>query len=356
MGYAVLHYNNNNTVPIGNIIFDIAGVLTGTYTSVNQITTSGFNSNLSTIVNSAGRGNWEFVYPATHGTKSTTSHTFVLRAPCISSGSKYKFVQLISQAGTSTLQSSGNLYNIGNSGAIGLLVRGCTAATSTTALSNPTYYNTFSSSSFDYRSSSRTIFTGPYFYMSWSSRHLLIISSVLGQDTFLAHVGIFEHTETSISLYRNVAPFCYHSYWSNEYTANPDPVYIDNGSKYSSFVIFNHYNPATTISSGSVSLHGSGQQFSVQHYYDTPVVSQDNTTYPTTYTKNSSGANAMFLQPLFFHQHHIGVPHAYISNLCDVYRAPSGLGNANDLLTVGGDTYVYFPMGSTTYALAVKRA
>jgi hypothetical protein len=353
MGYAILHYDNSDTKLIGHVIHDIAGVVTGTYTSINQLSASA-TTNLCTIVNSAGRGNWEFLYPATHGTRASTTNVYVLRAPCQSSGSKYKYVRLRGCNSAAMALSTGNLFATSSSTGDGVILTACSAAASTTSVSDESPYNTFGSNVYDYRATSKELMYGPYFFISWSSRHLLIVSLDYSQ-TYYAFHGCFEHTETSISTYRNVAPFCHLTYYNDTYSAVTVPTNFGDSvsTPRSYFVMYNWYNPSTTQAQGIANLLASVNS----QQADMTIVSSTSSSYPTTYTKNSSGSNAVYLQPLFWHQHHLGIPHQYISNLCDVYRVPAGIGNANDLLTVGGDTYVYFPVGSSgTYALAVKRA
>jgi len=355
MGYAVLNYLNDNTIPLGHIIHDIVGIVTGTYTTVGQLP-SGATTGLSQIVNSAGRGNWEFVFPATHGTRGTTTNNYVLRAPCISSGSKFKFVRIRgAPASITTNVSNDNLYNIGSSANRGIIMTTATNATSNTALTNESPYNTYSVSSNDYRPFTKTLFYGPFFYISWSSRHLLIISPSWSGVTDYCFTGCFEHTETSISTYRGIAPFITHSFFGSSYSGSGSPSsYGDQGTRYSELSVSNHYNPVTTIATGSLGL---GPSTNINSQWDDMTIGATSAaSYPTVYTKNSSGSNAMFMQPLFWHQGWIGVPHQFVSSLCDVYRVPAGLGNNGDLLTIGSDTYVYFSLTGNYYGLAVRRA
>jgi len=356
MGYAYLNYLNNNTAPIGHIVHDIVGIVTGTYTNVNQLSSS-VTPGLSQIINSAGRGNWEFVFPSTHGTRATNTNNYVLRAPCISSGSKFKFARIWGVSASDYNLSTGNL-NLGTStSSSAITMTSATAAASATSLSNQTPYNTWSSSANDYRWTSKNLFFGPNFYISWSSRHLLIAANGVNwtaTNPDMCFIGVFEHTETSISTYRATAPFCNLTLFDtvNAYGTSTAPGNIDSSARFSYFTIYNHYNPASGIASGIINL---ANDFNSQ-WEDFTVGAQGTATYPTVYTKNSSGSNAMFMQPLFWHQHWRGIPHQYITSLCDVYRVPAGLGNNGDLLTVGADTYVYFTGASGNYGLAARRA
>ena len=354
MGYAVLHYSNN-TALIGHVVHDIVGIVTGTYTSTASLSPNA-TTNLCSIVNTAGRGNWEFVFPATHGTRSSSTNQYVLRAPCISSGSKYKFVRIQGVSSATFGVSTSNLNNTGNSGSNGINMQGCTAAASATSVSNETPYNTYNSASGDYYAGSKPLIYGPYFYISWSSRHLIILAAGINGVAASDYVffACLEHTETSITTFRNVAPFCFLTYMGVNYANWVAPQFVSDSVRWSFFNMMNHYNPATTVASGITNWQlDTGTPSALTD--DMPMISNSSNTYPTVYTKNSSGSNAMFMQPLFFHQHWRGIPHQYITNLCDVYRVPVGLGNVGDLLTVGADTYVYFPCRDN-YGLAVRRA
>ena len=358
MGYAHLHYNLNNTIPLGHIVHDIVGVITGTYTSTSSLSPSA-NIDLCTIVNSAGRGNWEFLFPATHGTRSSSTNNYVLRAPCIESGSKYKFVRIRGAASADMSTNTGNLRNDNTNANNGIVMTAATAATSATALSNESHYNTYANTGNNYWFQLKQLFYGNFFYISWSSRHLLILSNgflgAVSNTNDLTYTGCFEMTETSMTRFRNVAPFCLVNMTGtslgNYNTTVTGPSSVDSNTRYNVFQIFNHFNPATNIASGIVNFYNNANS----QGDDMTIAASSTNTYPTVYTKTSTGAVAMFMQPLFFHQAWNGIPHHFISNLCDVYRVPPNFGNNGDRITVGADTYVYFNVPSG-HGIAVKRA
>jgi hypothetical protein len=354
MGYARLHFNNNlnggGTPPsTGKVIRDIAGVIAGDYTTVGQLQAA--TSGLSEIINSAGRGNWTKVYPNT----LTDSIPYVLSSACVNG--QTKFIQIGDQGSGTTFgqaarSAPSNPFGYAQGVSTnGISMRSVTAATSAILVSNPSFLNNITQTSV----STFNFIAGPYVWLSWSSRHCLIIGSNIGTGTTsICATGCFEFNETSIYDYRNVAPFC-HAQWFNTTIASTSQPPTDNASAtQSSFMIQNYFRPDTSTAIGSYNLRDNVTNV---NYF--PVMNTTAGFYPSTFTKNSSGAAVSYLQPLYWHQHQIGLPHHYISDLSKVYRTQPVIGNPGDLMTVDGSTYAYFDLNHTStnnFALALLRA
>lgn len=350
MGWARLHFDNTGSINIGHVMRDIVGVVSGSITDTSTLLYA--TPNLSEITNSAGRGNWTRTYPSA----LTTSTPQVLVSTCTNSA--LKVVQLTSMG-------SGDLINnttwndtyqwLANAARQGIVLRSATSATAATTLTSPSFVNSATNLN------TGNYITGPYIWVSWSARHLMLIGNSRGSsgtaNDYVGATGCFEFNELSNYDNRNVAPFC-HAQWfdtfvATDFTSAAAPT-NSTARNQSSFFIMNHYNPSTTSSTGALNLLST-----VTNQQYMPVTATNSGFYPTVFTKNSSGANAAYLQPLFFHQHHIGVPHMYISDLCKVYRTQSGIGLSGDTMTVGGDTYVYYDLFSSntgSFALAVLKA
>lgn len=347
MGYARLHFPNSGTVLMTHLLYDVVGVLTGTFTSTSQLQTA--TQSLSQIVNTAN-SNWSFVYPAAHGTKGTTNTSWVLSAPCVTAG-KTKYIRLTGLgAGIVAGNGSSNYFtsSLGSSLDSGLLMQACSAASSATALTNPTWYNTGSSASYN------NAFTGSFIYLHWSNRHCLIYGGV-NTTVYKGFQATFEFQETGITTFRGVAPQVYINYTSVNGNWNTTATAPSNLSGTPNIVqVLNHFNVSTATATG---LYNVLSDINSQQN-DMPLCSDNISAgaYPSTTTKNSSGAVARQVQPLYWHQHHIGVPHQYISQLSNVYRTAPSMGQEGDTVTIGNDTYVYLPTEYNTYNLLVKRA
>lgn len=347
MGFARLHFPNSGTVLMTHVLYDVVGVLTGTFTSASQLQTATIT--LSTVVNTAN-SNWSFVYPASHGTKGTTNTSWVLSAPTLSGG-KTKYIRLTNLCNSTINGGAGTtLYYdsaLGNSNSQGgLIMQSATAAASAISITNGTHINLNSGTA-------STSFAGNYIYLSWSARHCLIygqLSSLL-EKSFVAS---FEHQETGITTSRAVAPVLHLIYTSSAGSWNTtDTVPSAVANKNSIFLALNHFNVSTATASG---LHNILSNINSQQN-DMPLCSDAIPgAYSSVTTKNSSGALARFVQPLWVHQHHIGVPHLHVSHLANVYRTGIAMGSENDTVTIGADTFVYLPTENGTFNLLVRRA
>jgi len=371
MGFAKLYFPNAGTIQIGNVIRDIVGVVTGAYTSTSQLLAA--TQALSEISNSAGRGDWTRVYPST----VTNTIPQVLSAPCLNGATKYVQISSLGyinynnyQGVSSTTNTTPYRYaiDLNLSTGLGFCMRSITAATSATAVSNPSYLNTTTGGTPAQSSfaawNSMNYFVGNTIWLSWSSRHLMIYGAQRGaaeNHLYNAASACFEHNETGIHDFRNTAPFC-HAQWfdNNAFVTAASPSVTDQYTERldSSFYCMNHYNPSGAVATGAFNLLSNVTTANVNS-----VCSSISSFYPTAFTKTSAGANAVYLQPLFFHQHQVGIPHQYISDLCKVYRVQPGIGRAGDTLTVGASTYAYFPIWpggaaatNTSMALAVLKA
>jgi hypothetical protein len=68
------------------------------------------------------------------------------------------------------------------------------------------------------------------------------------------------------------------------------------------------------------------------------------------FTLNASGQNAYPLLPLYWQSPALGLPTINISTLTGVYRIATNASTAEDVFTVGADSYVYLPIGTTISA------
>jgi hypothetical protein len=277
----------------------------------------------------------------------------VLSTACVNG--QTKFIQIGGYGASDSFASTivTDTFGFNSSGVQGIAMRSVTAVASATSVSNPSFINNTAGST----ASTLNHITGPYVWLSWSSRHCLIIGSQNGTGTTsICATGCFEFNETSVYDFRNVAPFCHAQWFSTSIMDTTNVTPMDDGSNCrSSFQIQNYFRPDTATAIGSFNLRSNVTNV---NYF--PVMSTAAGFVPSTFTKNSSGAAVSYLQPLFWHQHQVGLPHNYISDLSKVYRTIPGIGNAGDLMTVDGSTYAYFDLnlvvGTNNFALALLRA
>lgn len=353
MGWARLHFINTGSISIGNVMRDIVGVIAGDISTTDQLQHA--TASLSEITNSAQRGNWTKVFPST----LTNTIPQVLSTTCLNGTTK--FIQITSAGSSDAVNNTENTNSYGHSTSQffqGIVMRSITTATSATNVSNPSFVNV--------GANVQTInyITGGYIWLSWSSRHCLIIGDTRGSTTtniahgFLGATGCFEFNELSLYDYRNTAPFC-HAQWfdtsaATDFHLASSPVSGSTRNS-SSFYIMNHFNPVTTTATGALNFLST-----VTNAQYMPVTATAAGSYPNNFTKNSSGQNAAYLQPLFFHQHQIGIPHMYISDFAKVYRTQPNIGaTAGDTFAVGTATYVYYDLmrnNTGLMALAVLKA
>lgn len=347
MGYARLHFPNNNTILTTHVLYDIVGCLTGTFTATNQLQTA--TQTLSQIVNTAN-SNWSFVYPASHGTKGTTNTSWVLSSPCVTA-SKTKYIRLTSFGGGAIAQSGTFTYydsalNSGNNA--GILMQACTAASSATVLTNPAWYNTNNSSG-----TYTNAVASNFIYLHWSNRHCLIYGGYTS-NLRKGFQALFEHQETGITTFRNTAPVVYINYTSSNGGWNSTETAPSSIAGSPNIVqVLNHFNVNTATATG---VYNVLSDINSQQDHMSLLSDAASGAYPSTTTKNSGGAVARQVQPLYWHQHHIGVPHQYVSQLSNVYRTAPSMGSEGDTVTIGNDTYVYLPTEYNSYNLLVKRA
>jgi len=356
MGFARLHFSGKN---IASVLHDVAGVLSGTYTSVNQLLSA---TQASSYINNTANSNWSLVFPSSlPATVSTSNASWVLSAPCVDSA-KTKFMRLVGIRGGDTGVAPSNVLNGTGTNPYGqidaggtsdtttsaLLMLGCTAAASATSTSNQTpWFNGTLAAGIGDR----------YITLHWSQRHCLIYGDWdPDADTKIAFF-LGEHNETNISLMQNTAPFSYvyYVYSTNSWVTSAATA----GGQYGGSVLnhmieFNHYNNTTQVYTGCYNplSHAATSTLDDDFTLTNRTVSAN---YPTVATKNSAGVQALYLQPLFYHQFDLGIPHMYYSYLSDIYRVSGSAGTEGDLITVGSDTYVYLPL-TTGLAFAVKRA
>lgn len=366
MGYARLYFPNDGTVLAYRVIHDIAGVLTGNITAVSNLTASDDTRTYSQIYNTAN-SNWQTMFPSTFtwATPSTASTSVVLQAPCVTAGkTKYIRIGQFYASGSTSVHSTSTSanYNVSMNSltAVGLLMQSCTGATSSTALINQTPWNNYSQDPVY-----NHMAAGNYINLHWSSRHCIM---TLFKTTSSAARRILssalEHTETPTSLWANTAPVTHMVLDSlatpNQSTSfNYTNTYTGTGginmgiSSYSFLCEMQHFNNITQVATGVYNPLNNTLTNTIKDDYT--LTTSSAVDYPTVATKTNTGSTAIYMQPLFYHQHNLGVPHMYYSNLSDVYRVAPNLGSEGDLITVGADTYVYMPV-TNWYALAVKRA
>jgi hypothetical protein len=355
MGYARLYFPNNSTVLTSRVIHDIAGVLTGNITQVANLTASSDTRLYSQIINTAN-SNWQTLFPSTFtwNSPTTASTSVVLQAPCVTAG-KTKYIRLGQMVQNAFSTSTTANYAPPNGAA--LMMQSCTGASSATSLTNQTSWNTLTASSNFYTQA----IGGNYIILHWSNRHCIVsgaVSTTSGRRTLMAAL---EHNETPITLWANTAPVTHlvvdsgsvdNVNYTGTYSGTGGSSF--GGTSYFSFVTeMQHYNNVTQEATGVYNPLSDTTTNTLKD--DMTLLTSVNTDYPTVSTKTNTGSVAIYMQPLFYHQHTLGVPHMYYSNLTGVYRVTPGLGSEGDIITVGADTYAYVPV-DTWYALAVKRA
>lgn len=374
MGYARLYFPNDGTRLTATVVHDIVGVVCGNITSTASLTTAW--ANLSSIVNTLG-SNWSLLYPSTTlGTTANTSRvSWVIRSPCVSSDSKFKYVRIAGHMqrvfGTPVTGSwpsnSATYYGTSHVSSTegGIWMTGGSAATNANTVVNESFVFTnafFGSGAGDNNAAFAHNFRGNTFHISWSQRHLVIwggMGSTVSESQF---VGFFEHTETPVTTWRNTAPYCALLFTSNtgkfasEQTAN---VYVNIAAlaskpnemilRESLFLSFDHYSPVGTEVSGIENVFGNVGNL----WTDMPIMSNTANCIPSTTTVTSTGATAMYVQPLHFHQYNLGIPQMYISSLSNVYRVIGGSGTAGDTVTIGANTFVYLPTSVSSYSIIV---
>ena len=363
MGYARLYFPTDGTVSAANIIQDIAGVLTGTITSVANLRASTDTRTLSTIVNT-DNSNWTLRFPTAinfNATATSTNTSIVLSSSCVNAN-KTKFIRLAMMVTTSpggqTVLPAGTGFFYGQSA--GCVLQACTGATSTTALTNQTTIN--SQGVIDHTGPTGCPYFGSnYITLDWSQRHCFMYgfrtTAAAGRRVVMAS---FEHNEIPTSQWANTAPVSYLLLDSGStanaisYTGTYVGGFENIGASIISYLTeLNHYNTSGQISTGVYNPLSDPITFALRN--DFTLTSNATANFPTSTTKTSTGSVATYMQPLFYHQHNIGVPHMYYSNLSGIYRVAANIGSEGDLITIGSDNYVYLPV-NTAYAFAVKRA
>lgn len=350
MGFAKLHFENNGTITVGNVIRDIVGVLAGDYTTTGQLQAA--TPALSQIYNSAGRGNWTKLYPSTN----TNTVPQVLSAPCVGSGAT-KYIRITSQ-GANSLDTPGNTTSADGyqystaADKQGICLQSVVGATSETSVTSPSPIHRCSTVA---TIAAHNMITGNFIWLSWSSRHCAIIGNSQGSgNDKICLSGAFEFNETSVYDYRNSAPVVHLQLFDNSFdivTANAQSIGVSNTVNQSSVVVLNHYRPDTGVTTDTFNL--TANLVTGTHH---PISSNNAVAYPQFFGKSATGLNTVYLQPMFWHQHQIGIPHQYISDLCKIYRTQPGIGVAGDFFTVGSDTYAYFTLQNPSYAVAILRA
>jgi len=336
MGFAKLIFKADGTETIGNVLADITRVISGAVTSPANLTTA--NTTSSYIYNSAGRGDWTNLYDAT---PIGTAIPKVLSAPCLNGQTKYIHLGQLGYSRNMINQTSSTLYQytgLSSAGAAGIALVSCTNATARVTLTNPSYYNSSGTNQPIYFNA----IIGTEVYLSWSSRHCLIAGSSQGTNNRaeFSITASFEYDGDSINDARSTAPICHAQWFGAVDTTQPplQPNTTATGGP-TTFSVLNHFRPDTSILTGTRNILG---ELSPSVDYHT--ITNNNSAYrPAGITKTSSGAAAIYLHPLYWHQHQMGIPHCYISDLCKVYVARSTPGEAGDTITVGSDTYVYLP-------------
>ena len=348
MGFARLYFLNNDTISAANVMYDIVRCITGTITSTDDLS---YATRISSTIINTQNSNWTLAYPATIG--SVGNVAYILSAPCVDSN-KTKWVRLVTQhyhiLGTTLNYRS----SFASSTGAGILMQSATAANVATTtlgsqLTNQTFYYSGGAST-----SVQGVVNGNYINISWSQRHLLIHSNFVDSSNTKGFTASFEYAETNATQFANVAPVVHIQYVRNDYLWNSSLTSPGNDSGNINWcVVLNHYNPQTRVTSG---LHNvlsdiNGDRESM------PLISDDSTgAFPLIVTKNINGAFSVPVQPLWFHQNHLGLQTVYVSNLSRVFRTAPNIAQENDTVTIGNDTYVYLPTAGYRYALLVPRA
>lgn len=219
MAYAQLVFSNSATA--GQVMKALARVLCGerNLSSLDGVVTTaqpdpqrlGLGAYVSEIVNASSEA-WQLAYPAVlPGTGLFNINTFTIRSPCITA-SKFKFVRFAltnsSGAFTEPINSGSSTHSLVSPYCI--YVQGLSAVDSTTgATTNLTWRN--SNGTFATFQRGSTLPAPPVIWLSWSARHLFILSN-LGGGTNPGRTcwhATFEFDETGPTTFSTSAP-CIH--------------------------------------------------------------------------------------------------------------------------------------------------
>ena len=211
MSYARLTFSTSNP-PAGQVLKAIAKVLTGESNIANLegVGTSYFTSDagvtISEIVGNTAADSWTLVYPASlPGAGNNQVATFTVSAPCVTE-TKNKYVRFIgaTSAGvfTEPIYSAGTVYS--STVSYSIYAQGLSAIDGSGNCTNLTWRNSNGTQATVVKGTSTTELYS--IEMSWSRRHLLVVSSISNNCYFAA----MEFPESAItSKYANCAPVLY---------------------------------------------------------------------------------------------------------------------------------------------------
>ena len=324
MGYARLQFAT--TVTTSQALYDIVRVVTGVVTTSGGLTYA--NTTNSEIVNTLGQ-NWTLTY----GVVDPATTSYVLEEDCLTAGKKH-YVRMMSNSGTATPGT--NTFATPNAG---ILLTTCSAAASSTSVTNETYYTTGTTDTAVGSTGICVTAGSPYIYVTWSRYHILIYG-LSGYTTAAragtAFQGSFEYPETSETQYTNTAPIA-HLRWSHNLTTSFTTSTTPSTTGTQTTITFqgcNVHNSVTGVTNGVYNFGTSGFGTCTLSPFD-PVVSLD-----------SSGLNAYPLVPFYWTTTDIGFPLVNLSQLSKVYRISKSSGPTESIFTVGSDNYVSFVLAT----------
>lgn len=330
MGYAKLNFPIDTET--SNVLYDIVRVIDGTVTATNSLS---YASTLnSEIVNTLGE-NWTVLY----GTKIPGTTAYVVTSTCVTS-SKIHYVHLMNNDGVTGWNASNSMSADANCG-VGLF--SISGAASSTSVSNPIYYSTDPAAGDAGRSTVRTDSSNPHIYVHWSKHHVLLFGRNGDSTARLTFFGSFEYPENDLTTFYNTTPIVYLLKMKDFTTAFETSIVPDLGT------VSGHiwqgvqfYQPLTgTIS--NIDLGQAGFGTIVDDFDPVRVLANDGSLqYP--------------LIPMYWSIPSLGIPNINISTLSGVYKMPSYAGIVEDVFTVGGNSYLFLPLGTTLSAVGTQQS
>lgn len=334
MGYAKLNYSAsaNNA----QVLYELVQVITGNITSNASLTYA--NVNLSVIVNTLGSGNnWTTIYGVPYSTANNAS--YVLRSTCVDT-SKYHFARLFAVANSV----KNNMQLMSVYGDAGVSITTVTSATSSTSVSNESYYPESSSGMSRYVIKADS--GNPAIYVNWSKYHIVLYGlSGNAPGKVTAVMGTFQYPETATVQFLKSQPICQLVFQSNS-----GNTVIDRTAP-----TLNQDGPTGILFQGPAYEPFSQTAFGVYNFAGNLTTTLGfGTCLPFKWDPqpgvDSTGSTAYPFVPLYWANPQKGVPAINLSTYSKFYRTYSAAGQPETLITVGSDTYVYLTVGANTVA------
>lgn len=331
MGFAKLRFENFS-VTTSQAMSDVVKIVTGVAAAPADLT---YASTTNSIIVNTRAENWTLVYGSTAGGTATD---YVLSSPTLLAG-KTHFVRMRSRASStsSAYPSSAAMNAASGASSASFTVATIGSATSATSVTNETHYRTTYPTSGVYAND-----LNPDIFVSWSARHIMLYGY---NSSGPVVVGSFQYPYSQLNQYGGYAPVMQWTYTPNETTWVADGT----GPTTSSLNVMQapiYFRPTTSLSVpitlGSIkTTYGYG--------------TMDGSIVPST-SYSSTGTTAYPLVPIMYSSPSTGNPVVNISSLTNVYFFPPAGGTYGDTITVGSDTYVYLPLGTSLTDAAPTRA